>query len=39
MGWDKDNKEKANEIVKSFSDWIETHKDEITALQIFYGQP
>jgi type I restriction enzyme R subunit len=39
VGWDKDNKEKANEIVKSFSDWIETHKDEIIALQIFYGQP
>jgi len=39
VGWDKDNKEKANEVVKTFSDWINQHKDEITALQIFYGQP
>ena len=38
-GWDKDNKDKAGEIVKTFSDWIIQHKDEITALQIFYGQP
>lgn len=38
-GWDKDNKEKANEIASSFKDWIESHKDEILALQIFYAQP
>jgi len=38
-GWDKDNKEKAREIVKTFSEWIARHKDEITALQIFYSQP
>lgn len=39
VGWDKDNKDKANETVTAFKEWIENHKDEITALQIFYGQP
>ena len=39
VGWDKNNKAKAGEIVSAFKEWIETHKDEITALQIFYGQP
>jgi type I restriction enzyme, R subunit len=38
-GWEKDNKEKAQELIKTFADWIAGHKDEITALQIFYGQP
>ncbi|MFA5818143.1 MAG: DEAD/DEAH box helicase family protein [Bacteroidales bacterium] len=38
-GWDKDNKEKANELVKDFTDWMQQHKDELTALQIFYNQP
>ena len=39
VGWDKDNKDKAQELIKTFADWITQHKDEITALQIFYGQP
>lgn len=39
VGWDKDNKDKANETVTAFKEWIESHKDEIVALQIFYGQP
>ena len=39
VGWDKENKDKANETVTAFKDWIESHKDEIVALQIFYGQP
>lgn len=39
VGWNKDNKDKANDTVTAFTDWIESHKDEITALQIFYGQP
>jgi type I restriction enzyme R subunit len=39
VGWDKDNKDKANETVTAFKVWIESHKDEIVALQIFYGQP
>jgi type I restriction enzyme R subunit len=38
-GWDKDNKDKAADLVKTFADWIVKHKDEITALQIFYSQP
>jgi type I restriction enzyme R subunit len=38
-GWDKENKEKAEELVKTFAEWIAKHKDEITALQIFYSQP
>ncbi len=39
MGWEKDNKDRARELIKTFADWIARHKDEITALQIFYGQP
>ncbi len=38
-GWEKDNKDRARELVKSFTEWIIRHKDEITALQIFYDQP
>jgi len=38
-GWDKDNKDRAEELVKTFAEWIAKHKDEITALQIFYSQP
>jgi len=39
VGWDKDNIDKANETVTAFKEWIESHKDEIVTLQIFYGQP
>lgn len=39
VGWDKDNKDKANQVISDFKQWIENHKDEIIALQIFYGQP
>jgi type I restriction enzyme, R subunit len=38
-GWDKENKSNAAELVESFKLWIETHKNEIVALQIFYSQP
>ena len=38
-GWDKDNKDKAEELVKEFANWMLEHKDELTALQIFYNQP
>ena len=34
-----DSKEKAENLVADFKAWIEQHKDEITALQIFYSQP
>ncbi|MBN2374599.1 DEAD/DEAH box helicase family protein [bacterium] len=39
VGWDKDNKDKARELIKTFAGWIALHRDEITALQIFYSQP
>ena len=39
VGWDKENKDKANQAIADFKQWIESHKDEIIALQIFYGQP
>jgi type I restriction enzyme R subunit len=39
VGWDKDNKDKATELVKDFAAWMKQHKDELTALQIFYSQP
>jgi len=39
MGWVADNKAQAETLVHDFTEWIETHKTEITALQIFYGQP
>lgn len=39
VGWDKDNTHKANEIIASFSEWMQEHKDELMALQIFYNQP
>lgn len=39
VGWDKDNKVKANELINDFTSWIDENKDELLALQIFYGQP
>lgn len=39
IGWVKDNKAAAETLVNEFKAWIEAHKNEITALQIFYGQP
>ncbi len=38
-GWHKDNKDKASELVKGFTEWMEQHKDELLALQLFYNQP
>jgi type I restriction enzyme R subunit len=38
-GWVKDQKAAAEQTVQDFRAWIEEHKDAITALQIFYGQP
>jgi type I restriction enzyme, R subunit len=38
-GWDKDNKTISAELIESFKSWIEEHKNEIVALQIFYSQP
>ncbi|ADQ81084.1 Type I site-specific deoxyribonuclease [Paludibacter propionicigenes WB4] len=38
-GWVKDIEAEAQQTVQGFKVWIETHKDEITSLQLFYGQP
>ena len=37
--WDSFTKDKAEEVVKNFKEYIEANKDEITALSIFYDQP
>ncbi|MBF8962947.1 DEAD/DEAH box helicase family protein [Pontibacter sp. FD36] len=39
IGWVKDNKAEAENLVNHFRSWIEEHKTEIVALQLFYGQP
>jgi type I restriction enzyme R subunit len=39
IGWVKDQEAAATHTIKDFTEWIETNKDEITALQIFYAQP
>lgn len=38
-GWASEAADKAKAIVQDFNDWLEIHKDEIIALQIFYNQP
>jgi type I restriction enzyme, R subunit len=38
IGWVKDQEAEANTTITNFKTWIVTHKDEITALQIFYAQ-
>jgi type I restriction enzyme R subunit len=37
--WDTTSVDKAQAIVKDFSEYLELHKDEIKALSIFYNQP
>jgi len=37
--WDKESADKAKEVIQEFSDYLQEHKDEITALKIFYNQP
>lgn len=39
MGWVADSTAAAESLVHDFTQWIEEHKTEITALQIFYAQP
>jgi type I restriction enzyme, R subunit len=39
VGWNKDNSDKANEVIANFKQWMQEHKDELMALQIFYNQP
>ncbi|PVY42339.1 type I restriction endonuclease subunit R [Pontibacter virosus] len=39
IGWVEDNMADAEKLLSDFRAWIEEHKTEITALQLFYGQP
>src|SRR5947209_18496802 len=39
QGFDAAAKEKVATVLKSFRDYIEQHKAEITALQILYSRP
>ncbi|MFN4812912.1 MAG: DEAD/DEAH box helicase family protein [Bacteroidota bacterium] len=39
VGWDKDNASASSARVQEFKEWMEQHKDELMALQIFYNQP
>ncbi len=38
-GWTQDAQTNAKEVSEEFSDYLETHKDEIDALSIFYREP
>ncbi|MDP2176484.1 MAG: DEAD/DEAH box helicase family protein [Bacteroidota bacterium] len=38
IGWVKDHAETSAALITDFKTWIESHKDEITALQVFYAQ-
>lgn len=38
-GWNEHSEESSAQIVKDFKTFLEEHKDEITALSIFYNQP
>lgn len=38
IGWVKDQAAAATNTINDFKAWIESNKDEITALQIFYAQ-
>src|SRR6266702_748734 len=37
--WDPQAKERARQLVTSFRQFMEQHRDEITALQVFYNRP
>ena len=37
--WDKTKTDNAQQVVQSFEAFLLAHRDEITALQIFYNQP
>lgn len=39
IGWNKDISGQARSMVQDFESWIAEHRDEITALQLFYSQP
>src|SRR5204862_4266093 len=37
--WDPQAKERARNLVRSFRQFMEQHRDEITALRVFYNRP
>jgi type I restriction enzyme R subunit len=37
--WDTFTTEKAEQVIQDFTEYIQAHKDEIIALEIFYDQP
>lgn len=37
--WDSESADKANAVIEDFQAYMEAHKDEITALKIFYNEP
>lgn len=39
VGWSEENNVKAQELINDFAEWMKQHRDELTALQIFYNQP
>lgn len=39
VGWAEDSETKALELITDFESWMLDHRDELTALQIFYNQP
>jgi type I restriction enzyme R subunit len=39
IGWVKDQEAANRNTIADFEKWIADHRDQITALQIFYGQP
>jgi type I restriction enzyme, R subunit len=39
IGWVKNQQSAAQLTISNFNAWIDAHKDEITALQVFYAQP
>jgi len=38
-GWDAQAADRARQMVTTFRDYIERHRDEITALQVLYSRP
>ncbi len=38
-GFDQDASQRARQLIQSFQDFIQAHKDEIAALQILYNRP
>jgi type I restriction enzyme R subunit len=39
VGWAKDHSAASLALIQDFTEWMEQHKDELVALQIFYNLP